>query len=228
MLRMKQGTGFRIALLVCGALVLAAAPASAQVAGRDTIPVQESEEPWVVSPRGAMIRSWLVPGWGQAAAGSYVRGGVWFTVQGTSWYMLLKTLGKLSQARGIEDRMVAIATDSLNDLIATDTMKARELADSLAFEAAIAEHEGVNRIRGLVNAREQQRQDWITYTIFFTLISGVDAYVNAHLRDFPVDITTSRRRDGSVEFRLDLPLGSPRARDRLPTPSVPAGRLRQW
>jgi hypothetical protein len=122
--------------------------------------------------------------------------------------MLLKTLGRLNTARGIEGRLVGIATDSLNALIAMDSLLAEELSDPLAFEEAVGEHTGVQDIRGLVDAREQQRQDWITYTIFFTLISGVDAYVNAHLRDFPVDIITPPSTDGSIRLMFRVPVGS--------------------
>lgn len=194
------------------ALARAGGAVSAQVVTGDTLVVADSAAPQVrgvVSPRGAMLRSWAIPGWGQAAVGSNVRGGFWFALQGTSWYMLLKTLGKLNTARGLESRMVAIATDSLNELIATDSLLAEELSDPIAFENAVGEHTGVQEIRGLVNAREQQRQDWITYTVFFTLIAGVDAYVNAHLRDFPVDITSPPSTDGSVRLMLRVPIGPP-------------------
>jgi hypothetical protein len=199
-----------IAVATLTAIAVERDPGAAQVVTGDTLVASDSVAPAVrgVSPRGAMIRSWLVPGWGQASVGSYRRGGFWFALQGTSWYMLLKTLGRLNTARGIESRLVGIATDSLNALIAMDSLLAEELSDPLAFEDAVGEHTGVQDIRGLVDAREQQRQDWITYTIFFTLISGVDAYVNAHLRDFPVDIVTPPSTDGSIRLMFRVPVGS--------------------
>ena len=209
-----MNASLRVLVIAVATLTAIAAerdPGAAQVVTGDTLVAPDSVAPavrGVVSPRGAMIRSWLVPGWGQASVGSYRRGGFWFALQGTSWYMLLKTLGRLNTARGIEDRLVGIATDSLNALIAVDSLLAEELSDPLAFEEAVGEHTGVQDIRGLVDAREQQRQDWITYTIFFTLISGVDAYVNAHLRDFPVDITTPPSTDGSIRLMFRVPVGS--------------------
>jgi hypothetical protein len=199
-----------IAVATLAAIAAECDPGAAQVVTGDTLVASDTVAPAVrgVSPRGAMIRSWLVPGWGQASVGSYRRGGFWFALQGTSWYMLLKTLGRLNTARGIESRLVGIATDSLNALIAMDSLLAEELSDPLAFEDAVGEHTGVQDIRGLVDAREQQRQDWITYTIFFTLISGVDAYVNAHLHDFPVDIVTPPSTDGSIRLMFRVPVGS--------------------
>jgi hypothetical protein len=217
--------------LVAVALVAPRGESHAQVIVADTVAAADSALPPVrggASPRGAMIRSWLVPGWGQAAVGSNVRGGFWFALQGTSWYMLLKTIGRLNQARGTEDRLVAIATDSLNELIAMDSLLAEELSDQIAFENAVGEHTGVQNIRGLVDARGQQRQDWITYTVFFTLISGVDAYVNAHLRDFPVDITSPPSTDGSLRLMLRVPIGSV-GKHRLPaTSSVRDFQRNRW
>jgi hypothetical protein len=232
MLRMNEW--IRIASIVALALawlIPGRGAVAAQVITADTVVVSAAPPAparTTVSPRGAMIRSWLVPGWGQASVGSHVRGGFWFSIQGTSWYMLLKTIGRLNQAKNIERRLVAIATDSLNELIAMDSLLAEELSDPIAFENAVGEHTGVNSIRGLVDARGQQRQDWITYTIFFTLISGVDAYVNAHLRDFPVDITTVPSTDGSVRFTVSVPTGSVRSRQALARYSAPAPRLHRW
>jgi Family of unknown function (DUF5683) len=211
------------------ALFLATSAAAAQnvadsVAGRaireDTLAVRP------LSPRGAMIRSFILPGWGQSAVGSYVRGGVWYSIEGTNLYMLLRTIGRYTGIRDIERRAVAIVTDSLNDFIARntdpqmrsvrgfpilaadpqDSAEAVRLQDPIAFENAIAADTSVAIARKLVRARRQQRQDWITYTIFFTLLSGVDAYVNAQLRDFPTTILSEVRRDGSVAISLTFPL----------------------
>ncbi|MGH7504357.1 MAG: DUF5683 domain-containing protein [Longimicrobiales bacterium] len=169
------------------------------------------------SPRGAMIRSFLVPGWGQASTDSYGRGAVFFTIRGSSVYMLLRTMARLNEAREVEARLVGIATDSLNTLIAEATAEeacladpvaceaAKDLAaDTLAFEDAVGEHQGVATLRGLVESREDQRQDWIAYLLFFTLMDGVDAYVNRHLKGFPVGISSTPRRDGGFAFAVHV------------------------
>lgn len=159
-----------------------------------------------ISPRNAMIRSFLLWGWGQASVGSYTRGGVWFSMEASTIYMMFRTLTRLNQAKDLEDRVVTFATDSLNNLIATDSLEAERLSDPDVFDAAVEEGPGVATARKLVSARTQQRQDWITYAIFFTLMSGVDAYVNAHLYDFPTTIATEARRDGSVALSVQVPL----------------------
>ncbi|MGH7555350.1 MAG: hypothetical protein ACREMQ_20295, partial [Longimicrobiales bacterium] len=71
------------------ALVIAAtlcSPAAAQdpVVVRDTVAQDTLRGP---SPRGAFLRSLLIPGWGQASVGSYTRGGIFFAIQSTSGYM---------------------------------------------------------------------------------------------------------------------------------------------
>jgi hypothetical protein len=172
-----------------------------------------------ISPRSAFIRSLLVPGWGQASVGSYGRGSVFFALQGTSWYMLLRTLARLDQSERVEARVVGMVTDSLNFLIARDTAPefceanpapceaAKALAQPANFEAAVAGDTAVSRIRNLVDAREDQKQDWITYLLFFTMMGGVDAYVNRHLQDFPADVLTTTRPNGRYDVGVRVRVG---------------------
>jgi Family of unknown function (DUF5683) len=207
-------------LAVCLASLFVANAAVAQTAADSTAgPVisQDTLAARPLSPRGAMIRSFILPGWGQSAVGSYVRGGVWYSIEGTNLYMLTRTIARLHQIEAVERRTVAIVTDSLNDFIARnldpnqmpdpqDSVEAVRLQDPLAFEDAVAADTSVAVARKLVRARRQQRQDWVTYAIFFTLLSGVDAYVNAQLKDFPTTILSEVRRDGSVAISVRVPL----------------------
>lgn len=160
------------------------------------------------SPRGAFVRSLVVPGWGQASVGAYHRGAVFFGIQSTSWYMLLRSVGKLSAIRGIEARRVVAATDSLLDLMANDPDRAEQLSDPIAFDNAVASDPGVAGARDLVRSRKRHRQDWITYTLFFTMMSGVDAYVAAHLRGFPAVLVVEPRGDGGLDLGVSMPVGS--------------------
>lgn len=163
------------------------------------------------SPAGAFVRSLLVPGWGQAAYGAYVRGGVFFALQSGSWFMLLKTIGKLSEARSIEERRIDIVRDSLLALAAEDPSLAERYRDPRALELdvqrAADKDERVTEIRGLVHAREEQREDWIAMTIFVTLMSGVDALVNAHLSDFPGRVVVDPGAHGRLTVGVSLPAG---------------------
>ncbi len=164
------------------------------------------------SPGGAFLRSVLIPGWGQAAYGAYFRGGVYFAAESGSWFMLLKTMGKLGEARDIESWRVGAVRDSIMAAIATD----EEVAEAYrrkpgGIEAAVGQevdgHPAVVEIRKLVDARKEQREDWIVLTLFWMLASGVDAFVNAHLSDFPARVNAEPRPDGRLDLGVRLPVG---------------------
>jgi hypothetical protein len=53
-----------------------------------------------------------------------------------------------------------------------------------------------------------QRQDWITYTLVWTLASGVDAFVAAHLATFPGKVEAEPRSSGGgMQLKLSFPTG---------------------
>jgi hypothetical protein len=167
------------------------------------------------SPGGAFLRSVLVPGWGQAAYGAYFRGGIYFAAEYGSWYMLLKTISRLGEARDIERWRVGVVRDSIMAAIAEDEEVARAYSERPGgLEAAVGqeidEHASVVDIRKLVNARKEQREDWIVLTLFWMLASGVDAFVNAHLSDFPARVNAEPRPDGRLDLGVSLPVGGKR------------------
>lgn len=183
----------------------AQAPPDSVLAALDTATVADTTG---VSPRSAMMRSWLIPGWGQSSVGAYGRGGFFVAVQGASWYMLMKTIGKLAEAHAIETARVEWAGDSLRAIIFADPDgEGADLRDPVAFDEAVDENPRVASARALVDARSQQRQDWITGTLFLTLISGVDAFVAAHLSDAPLTLETAVAPDGGVRVGVRVPIG---------------------
>jgi hypothetical protein len=159
----------------------------------------------LLSPGGAFFRSVVVPGWGQGSVGAYKRGGVFFAIQSASYYMLFKTLARLDDAREKETRRVAFVSDTLRLAMAQDTTLARELADPIAFMERVGTDPTVAAVRSLIESREQQRQDWITYTIFFTMASGLDALIAAQLADFPAAIITRPAPAGGVQLQVHVP-----------------------
>jgi hypothetical protein len=113
-----------------------------------------------VGPVGALWRSLVLPGWGQAATGRNVSGALFVIWEGTTIYM---------------------------------TLKASQEADY--FQAA-----------GLPNqhAKRQEVQDWMVLWGFNHLFSGAEAYVAAHLRDFPRDLKV-RAFPRGIGVSLSLP-----------------------
>lgn len=185
-------------------LLLFASAAQAQdtLAVRDTAAAQDTIDRF--PPGKALMRSLLLPGWGQFSVGAWKRGAFFVVAQGSSYYMLVRTKSRLDRA---QDRLAlrrGLARDSIianADSLPRDTLNLQSRIDSV--DAVISSN-------SLVQSRERHMQDWITYTLFFTLASGVDAFVAAHLADFPADITTERRPGGATEVRISIPLPSRR------------------
>lgn len=186
-----------------------AGPVSAQnpVFGTDSAAVADTIPHEAPVPAGAFVRALSVPGWGHAYIDEPGRGAVFFALQGTSWYMLLKTLSRLGDARSVEDRLTGLGRDSLDAAMAADTAIARRLSDPVAYETALDAYPGLGRARGLVGAREQQQQDWIVYTLVLTMAAAVDAYVTAHLKDFPAEFSAAPVRNGGAVLGMRVPIG---------------------
>jgi len=158
----------------------------------DTIPVWEG-----ITPRGAFVRSMLVPGWGHAEVGSYVRGGFYFAAQSTTLFMLLKSQSRLVLARERLDLMESVAGARL---------QASGITDPIALEDAVGRDPRVEDLRALEVARGEQRQDWLALGIFLVFLGGADAFVAAHLADFPVAVEITPTPEGGLELGFSLPV----------------------
>jgi len=116
-------------------------------------------------------------------------------------------MARLGEARSIEGQRVANVRRELLIRAQSDTALQRRYADPAQLEADIAADKRVEHIRKLVDARKEQREDWIAQTIFWTFASALDAFVGAHLADFPAGIAAQPREGGGVELRLSVPAG---------------------
>jgi len=200
----------RISLLALLCLAGAgAAPAVAQT-GAEAEQTQVAQEipdapdSLAVSPGGAFLRSLALPAWGHASIGSG-RGAFYTLTEGASAWMIVRLRSRISSTENIlalreaEARAVALAGGTTDE---------GEILD------AIDADEGVLDARRRLDAREQQREDWIALAIFSVLLSGVDAYVSAHLQDFPempdpIETRFAPSPWGGVEFgaHIRLPFG---------------------
>ena len=149
------------------------------------------------SAAGAFVRSMVVPGWGQAVAGSPGRGVFYFTVQSVAVWMILKTTKTLGSASDIL---------AMRRLEALERLKADPLVDPVDLPAAVDADLGVASAFELQQIRAQQREDWFAFGVFFLLLGGADAFVAAHLADFPEPLEVAIRplpdRGVEVGFRL--------------------------
>jgi hypothetical protein len=210
-------TGRILLIAALLALLLPTAETAAQVRilPRDTIPPADTIPQEAPLPRAAFVRAMVLPGWGHYSLGEYGRGSVYLAIQVTSWAMLAKSIQRLGQARDTEIGIAALGRDSvLMDLARAvqeaDSAAARRLTSLAGFEAALAAYPGLQDARSLVTSRERHRQDWIVYTTVFTFAAAIDAYVTAHLKEFPSGITALPAADGGVQVSFRLPLGTRR------------------
>jgi hypothetical protein len=147
------------------------------------------------------LRAVALPGWGHASIGSYHRGAFYFVAEGASAWMLVKTRRRFSDA----DRRLRFEEDLLRaDLRAEGVTEEAEIRRRLDADAALG------NLRDLKEARRQQREDWTAVSIFFVLISGVDAYVSAHLREFPAPLSFDAQPVGNGRVDISLGLSLPR------------------
>ncbi|HSH44919.1 MAG TPA: DUF5683 domain-containing protein [Longimicrobiales bacterium] len=160
-----------------------------------------------VSPGGAFIRSLVVPGWGQAAYDANVRGGIYFAGWAGNWFMLFRTYTRLGEARSRYDRRADQLVDSLLTTTENPDSVRALLENPNYLEGVVRADQQGDDLRKLVNAREQQREDWVAWSIFWLLASGVDAFVTAHLSDFPGEVDLQPRRDGSFTAGVRVPVG---------------------
>ena len=146
------------------------------------------------SPGGAFLRAVLLPGWGHAALGEYTRGGFYFAAETTTLWMLVRTWRRLSaakEARAFRERIVEAR------------LRAQGVESPQEIEEALEADELVDDARDLVSARDQQFEDWLALGIFLAFLGGADAFVSAHLLDFPEPVTLGIRPVGE---RLEVGL----------------------
>ncbi|MGD2122124.1 MAG: DUF5683 domain-containing protein [Gemmatimonadota bacterium] len=197
-----------LGLLPFFALVVLASGAAANLSGQvpdslAAVAVEEEadvQEPAAggISPRGAFIRSALIPGWGHARVGAHVRGAFYFAAEAASTYMIFKTQTRIDRTR----RKL-----SIREATVTARLEAGGVTDPEEIEAALAEDPEIEDLRALEETRSGQREDWVALGLFLMLIGGVDGYVSAHLADFPTAVVLEPTPGGGMQVGLSLPVG---------------------
>ena len=129
----------------------AAAPAAATPDSTRTAP----------SPMNAFLRSFLLPGWGQAKLGRKLTAGIFVAWEGVTLGMSLKTRHELAYLRR------------------TDSERAED--------------------------KRREHEDWLVLLGFNHLFAGLEAYVSAHLSDFPRDLELHAEPGGGIGASYSVP-----------------------
>jgi hypothetical protein len=162
-------------LLGSGALAPSMLRAQAPPAAADTVAAEPA-----ISPRGAFLRSMIVPGWGQAYVGAPGRGAVYFALETGSLWMLHRSRLQLRDAR--ERQSWLRETGQLQP----------------------------TQVDPLVESREDQLEDWVTLSVFFLFFAGADAFVAAYLADFDEHVGVRPMPGGGVQLEVRVPAGRAR------------------
>ncbi len=166
------------------------ASVGSQEAASDTLP------PPPFSPKGVFLRSLVLPGWGHAVLGTPLRGAFYFAADAATLFMLWKTDSRLRRAQ--ERRRLL-----------ERTLEARLLASGMSpaqARAAAAEDPRVQDLVSLERDRADQKEDWMALGIFLLFLGGADAFVSAHLADFPGALVVEPGPAGGVAFGVALPV----------------------
>jgi hypothetical protein len=138
-------------------------PAPIITTGATVVPTDTTHR---IRPMGAFLRSFVLPGWGQAATGRRVTGAFFAAWEGVAAMMTLKAQSEFHYLR-----------------------------ESRSFN---------------VDAKRQEVQDWLVLWVFNHLFSGAEAFVSAHLQDFPKDLKIRAFPDGlggrGMGIGVSLPL----------------------
>ena len=164
-------------LIALAATLAIAGPAGAQQRPEPAIPsATDSAAAPAITARGALLRSLVLPGWGQSYVGSPGRGSIYFAMEAGSLWMALKTHREMREAR--------------------------DLQAFLRETGRLDEDEKL----GLLNAREEQFEDWAFLSGFIFLFAGADAYVAAQLADFDERVGVRPTPSGGVQLEARVPL----------------------
>ena len=130
-----------------------------------------------IRPKTALLRSLLIPGWGQASLDRGTAGATYFALEAGSIAMLIFAKHELATAR-------RAARDStfVND----STLRPPP------------------NLAGRVRVRRTQVEDWAALIFFTHLFSAADAFVSAHLWDVRVQVRGGQELR-SAEFSKTIP-----------------------
>ncbi len=155
--------------------------------------------PLAVSPGTALWRAFLLPGWGHLSIGSYARGGFYFGAQAATVYTLLRARTRIGETQDrVRHREAMLRAAADRDGI-TDPDAIQERLDGDA---------DLGELNNLLDSRHDQQEDLVALSLFLILISGVDAYVSAHLARFPdpIELEATPTSTGGLEVGVRLPL----------------------
>ena len=153
---------------VAGVVLLLGFSGPLRLDAQDSASVAAAQAPSAVdplrkapSPMHAFIRSFVLPGWGQAELDRKLTAGLFVAWEGVTLGMSLKTRHELAYLRR------------------TGSARAED--------------------------KRREHEDWLVLLGFNHLLAGLEAYVSAHLSDFPDDLKLRAVPGGGIGASYTIP-----------------------
>lgn len=134
-----------------------------------------------ISPRTALLRSLLVPGWGQLALGRRWAAAIFIALETGAGVMAIESKQRLDFAERYGQDSILVRYDP-------------PLAPGRPLTPIFREGE----LGGRVAARRQHLEDYLILMAFNHLIAGVDAFIAAHLWDLPTQVSIRSTGEGAM------------------------------
>ena len=152
-----------------------------------------------VSPGGAFLRAVLVPGWGHVSIGANARAGAYFAIESAVAYGIIRTRRRISEAA---------SRSNFRELLLREDLTTKGITDPNQIENALESDATLADLKSLGESRSDQQEDLVAFGLFLLFLSGADAFVSAHLKDFPdpIAIEGGPTNDGRLEIGLKLRL----------------------
>ena len=153
-----------------------------------------------VSPGGAFLRAILVPGWGHVSIGANTRAGAYFGIESSVAYGIIRTRRRISEV---------VSRANFRETQLRESLAAQGISDQNQIETALNSDATLTDLIELREARGDQQEDLIAFGLFLLLLSGADAYVSAHLKDFPDPLVIEGQTTGDGRFEIGLRIPIP-------------------
>ena len=152
-----------------------------------------------VSPGGAFLRAVLVPGWGHVSIVANARAGAYFAIESAVAYGIIRTRRRISEAA---------SRANFRELLLREDLTTKGITDPNQIENALESDATLADLKSLGESRSDQQEDLVAFGLFLLFLSGADAFVSAHLKDFPdpIAIEGGPTNDGRLEIGLKLRL----------------------
>ena len=147
----------------------------------------------IIKPRAALVRSAIIPGWGHLYVDKPIKSLIYFSLEA---YHIYRFIEYNSIYQYVKDTKSKIGVETWSGL--TDSQKKEQIKIVTGYEL----NDATWRPR-------EMRNKYAWWCVGFYIIGMLDAYVDAHLYDFPIDKIelTADRESRSIGMAFSWNLG---------------------